>query len=424
MRKKYKDEEWLQEKYVDDELTLKEISDIVDKAIGTLRYWMNKYEIKRRNHSESTEVSFDNAELYRDKEWLKEKYWNCQMSTSEIAQLVDVSKNTICYWMGKHNIEVRSQSERNKMIFDDDEKYKSREWLKEQYIDEELSTYEIASKLNCSNSTISRWLHRLDISTRDQPKDVEHITKICPVCGDKFDVVPSAEDKYKHCSKECYDKARKGNSNPLYKKETIRCDQCETTITREPSRIKEHNFCSQECQNLWQVKKDEELEEYEWDGSKIVLNCDYCNEEIKLKPSLVKGRKHHFCSKQCQDKWKSENMTGKNSPFWTGGTIGYYGPNWERNRKKVLKRDNYTCQACGETNDEATLDVHHLEKFRSFRLPLFSGEVKNVLAEFNYEQANRIENLITLCKRCHKIVEYSDKEFHEIAKDIKENYNK
>lgn len=48
-------------------------------------------------------------------------------------------------------------------------------------------------------------------------------------------------------------------------------------------------------------------------------------------------------------------------------------------RQAVLKRDNYTCQKCGSTND---LHVHHI-KYRS------EGG------------SNDISNLITLCEECH-----------------------
>lgn len=69
-----------------------------------------------------------------------------------------------------------------------------------------------------------------------------------------------------------------------------------------------------------------------------------------------------------------------------------YGPNWTKQRELALKRDRYVCRECGISDDEqrnATgegLHVHHLKKRRKFD---------------SYEKANRLENLVSLCRSCH-----------------------
>lgn len=60
------------------------------------------------------------------------------------------------------------------------------------------------------------------------------------------------------------------------------------------------------------------------------------------------------------------------------------GPNWKRQRRAARLRDNNTCRHCGTT--EGKLTVNHIVPFR-----LFS----------NYREANRLENLETLCVPCH-----------------------
>jgi len=92
-----------------------------------------------------------------------------------------------------------------------------------------------------------------------------------------------------------------------------------------------------------------------------------------------------FCDKDC----RSDYFTGENNPNWNGGQSSvYYGKNWEEQRMKAIERDDYTCQVCGET--EELLQVHHLTPFKEFD---------------NYEQANKIENLETLCATCHGKIE-------------------
>lgn len=76
------------------------------------------------------------------------------------------------------------------------------------------------------------------------------------------------------------------------------------------------------------------------------------------------------------------NQFGPKNPNWKGGKITYRGAGWRGIRMQILRRDNYTCQACHQQFDRAFLDVHHIVPYR-------------------FTQDNRTENLITLCKPCH-----------------------
>jgi DEAD/DEAH box helicase domain-containing protein len=74
-----------------------------------------------------------------------------------------------------------------------------------------------------------------------------------------------------------------------------------------------------------------------------------------------------------------------------------YGADWGRIRDRVRARDKYQCQVCGaiEGDPSTTLrsrqhDVHHKIPFRTFT---------------STEEANRLENLTTLCNSCHRKVE-------------------
>lgn len=74
------------------------------------------------------------------------------------------------------------------------------------------------------------------------------------------------------------------------------------------------------------------------------------------------------------------------------------GPNWEQQRRLVLVRDGHRCQHCGAPeHPNRTHDVHHIQPFRTF------GYVRG--KNDHYLQANRLENLITLCRSCHQRVE-------------------
>jgi DEAD/DEAH box helicase domain-containing protein len=67
-----------------------------------------------------------------------------------------------------------------------------------------------------------------------------------------------------------------------------------------------------------------------------------------------------------------------------------YGPGWSRVRDRVRARDKYTCQVCGTLETTRQHDVHHKTPFRAFT---------------SFVEANRLENLVTLCHSCHRKVE-------------------
>jgi DEAD/DEAH box helicase domain-containing protein len=67
-----------------------------------------------------------------------------------------------------------------------------------------------------------------------------------------------------------------------------------------------------------------------------------------------------------------------------------YGPDWQRIRKAVRQRDGYCCQVCGIKEGQLEHHVHHKIPFKRFDSP---------------EKANALENLITLCQNCHRMVE-------------------
>jgi hypothetical protein len=87
------------------------------------------------------------------------------------------------------------------------------------------------------------------------------------------------------------------------------------------------------------------------------------------------------------------------NPNWKGGSIDYYGPNWEEQAEKRREMDNYCCQRCDlpQVENGRKLDVHHIVKFRSF------GYIRG--ENDYYLDANDIHNLISLCQKCHPIVE-------------------
>ena len=79
-------------------------------------------------------------------------------------------------------------------------------------------------------------------------------------------------------------------------------------------------------------------------------------------------------------------------------SLNDYGPNWQAQRAQVRDRDRYRCRQCSTPEPPGQEhDVHHLIPFRTF------GYVAGV--NENYRQANQLDNLVLLCRSCHRRLE-------------------
>lgn len=79
--------------------------------------------------------------------------------------------------------------------------------------------------------------------------------------------------------------------------------------------------------------------------------------------------------------------------LWRNDPINY-GPDWDSKTSQVRMRDGYRCQICGIEEVNRTHDVHHIAPFRSYD---------------SSEQANRLDNLVTVCPSCHNKAEIAVK---------------
>ena len=105
------------------------------------------------------------------------------------------------------------------------------------------------------------------------------------------------------------------------------------------------------------------------------------------------------CKMENRNKKISDSKIGENNPNWKGGitTIPFkerYGVEiieWKKITQEIRKRDKFICQFCGKY---PSVEIHHITPVR---------------IKINNSQ----ENLITLCKSCHKKIEYITNEYLE-----------
>ena len=220
----------------------------------------------------------------------------------------------------------------------------------------------------------------------------------CSYCGKELTMKQSRIKATKNffCDMSCKGKYMsehlKGENNPSYKGATVHCDYCGKEINKPPSLIKEKNFCDRNC-----------MANYMKTGETV--KCYVCGKEFyKIKSQIDRSEKH-FCSEKCKCEHQT-TLRGELNP--------QYNPNltdeerianrdyieYTKWREEVYKRDNYTCQRCGD-NKGGNLVAHHLNGYDTFK-----------------EQRTEVNNGVTLCNVCHK-------EFHSLygyGNNTKEQY--
>ena len=122
--------------------------------------YLKKYNITTRSHTESRH---EEGFAVPSKAELEKLYLQDWLSYDAICKIYDVDKTTIPYWLKKHNIPIRSASETS---LGKDFKEPTESEMKQWYVEQELSTREIAQMLGVSRGLVSRRLKIFDISLR------------------------------------------------------------------------------------------------------------------------------------------------------------------------------------------------------------------------------------------------------------------
>lgn len=123
-----------------------------------------------------------------------------------------------------------------------------------------------------------------------------------------------------------------------------------------------------------------------WAKSKITVcesNCLECG--VTFRPTTTK-KSNKFCSQKCYWENMKKEYFGEKCNAWKGGLRkkDYYLRRkfHKYEHKKVLERDNFTCQFCGVVGGD--LQVDHIKSWSEF-------------PELRFD----INNCRTLCAKCH-----------------------
>jgi len=218
--------------------------------------------------------------------------------------------------------------------------------------------------------------------------------RTCKGCGDDF-YDPKARLIY---CEECDPNEGANNGNWKGGKERTACERCGSEFEYYPSN-KKGVFCP-EC-----VRKSDEFlgDHYAevHDIEPVERECEHCGGSFSVLPCFLRQGGGKFCSRDCLH---AELYGGRRSE------PAAYSGDWYEVRRRARDRDNHRCQYCGKSRDEIGQepDVHHITPVRDFDDP---------------QDAHTLDNLVSLCRSCHRYAEVGQILASEIRPDSAQSRN-
>lgn len=277
-----------------------------------------------------------------------------------------------------------------------------------------------SGRVFCSRECQTTWQKRSGVNAgANNPRWKDNRVPVtCEICGKELIIKPSQLARFVHrfCSRACKGKwhslNKSGEGSPSWRGISVErpCDTCGKmyrphSVSKKRRGEQHAHFCSTACTTLWRSGHSKGTpprmvgERHPmWKGASAERPCDECGKIFR--PRSRPKNKHFFCSAACMGAYTSKHRAGPNSKLWLGGSLHYYGPNWNAQKRAARKRDGYKCRACGKPQKKNghSLDVHHVKPFRTFGYILGVND--------NYLRANNLTNLVSLCKHCHRLAEH------------------
>lgn len=286
--------------------------------------------------------------------------------------------------------------------------WREAERLRSLYVEADLSTKEIGEQLDCSRKTVKKWLKEYDIEKSEPWKDEERLRSLRQQGMSESDVADELD-----CSQGTVhnwlhefgiDTSRVRTEQPWHDEETLRELYIGSELTMEE--VSAELDCSRQAVEEWIHRHDIATRSYNPETptelqNRSKLESMYLTDgmstyAIAEQLGCAASTVHNWLNRHGIETRSVGSQSGALHHRWKGGVDEYYGDNWARQRQKALQRDDLKCQRCGISQSEHRkrtdlgLDVHHETPIRTFESP---------------ENANSLENLVTLCRSCHNTVE-------------------
>ncbi len=127
------------------------------------------------------------------------------------------------------------------------------------------------------------------------------------------------------------------------------CAQCgKAKIIYLSAAHHERHFCSRACQGKWRSINLSGSKSQNWKGNKKTVCCSSCKKFLLIELwRFNRGSKDFFCNIKCFANWKAIHMVGSASYRWRGGNIkincNHCNTVIERNPDKINKYELHFC---------------------------------------------------------------------------------
>ena len=165
--------EQLVDMYIDQHLSIATIGSVCKVRAESIATCMREYGIERRPKWGAGKVSKPSAECLTD------LYMRQNLGIATISEQVGIGKNRLLQWMREYGIPIRPR-----YISIKHKARPSREDLVELYINQKLSTKQIASHLGHGHNSIPRWLRLYGIEIRQTGSNLTHRGWIPPTADE------------------------------------------------------------------------------------------------------------------------------------------------------------------------------------------------------------------------------------------------
>ena len=322
---------------------------------------------------------------WRDKQLLEQLYVENLLSPPDISDVLGCAPCTISDWLSRHEIPTRDMAESVSVATLGRENYiklSDAEWLRERYIGQKKSDHDIAEELGCAVTTVGNFRDDHGIPVRDHSVSVS-MGKFPPGVYEKVTDPDWLREQYVELEKSDYTIADEIGSNH----ETVRTTRLRYGID---------SLSVSESISVAKLPPEtrEKLSDGDWLREQYVENRrsdrDLAAELDCDRATIRRHRSVHDISPHGH----------LNIAVWGGShnDIRKYlkrhlgSGSWVTEiATRVRRRDNWQCQmpACdAEQSDEApTLHVHHIS-------PLLDAG------------CNEDDLLISLCPTCHQVAEF------------------
>jgi len=299
---------------------------------------------------------------------LYELYWDKHLTLIEIAKIMGIHRSTLRKWFKEYDIPVRRS-----LI----PTFRRTPKIEQQNTGESVG----CDVTNCSITSLQYPIltsiayghERLRYYNREEVGK-----KFCLVCHKELSRKQILRNQ-KFCSIKCFGiwfRGKKaGEKNPFYGKkhsEATKKKIGDANRNRSPP-IKGHTY-----EEFFGEEKAKELKK----NHSLAMKGRTVSDETKEKISKS-------IKEKCGDKIRERNkkMRGPLHPNWNGGSSRLpYSWEFRTIRKKIIERDNATCQVCHKKLSDEFCQIHHINYLKN---------------------DDREENLILLCPSCHAKTNYN-----------------